>query len=344
MDFRLFIHLVVHSLRPAPGCVDTLRLMLTAGLSQQLLVVQSSSQRASHMSRGVFHVPSCSDGPVQRGVCGAQLTSGQGASCPHLRATSDPWGWAGVVVGRHVEGRWVQQEWWRAHGHALQQCRRSCGCKVSVPHSAVRGLGWLAACVCGGVWHSATVWLSASVGCRASAERTVTTAGRLSDATHWHFRSPSVTWQTLRTKRSSTPSAIRLSCCLRHLYRHTRMLPLGCSAADSICVWTAALWCCSGCLSTPGHQRIRLGCRGIWTCKDVRLRCLSVCRRWSPGCSSQCRIINLITRLSVSPADATPPLPRPATRCRGVLVSVVLLSWRSCSHRARRLLISQTAF
>lgn len=37
------------------------------------------------------------------------------------------------------------------------------------------------------------------------------------------FRSPSLIWQTLRTKRSSTTSAVRFICRLTHL--HTRLLP-----------------------------------------------------------------------------------------------------------------------
>ncbi len=97
LDF--FIHLVLHLLLSAPAGADSLILQLllvlvnvsrskaagefrlvAAGLSQQLLVVQSGSQRASHVSGGVFHVPSCSDGSVQRAVHGALPVGRQGAS------------------------------------------------------------------------------------------------------------------------------------------------------------------------------------------------------------------------------------------------------------------------
>lgn len=64
------------------------------------------------MSRGVFHVPGCSDGSVQRAVQRALLVSRHGASSPrpHLPVTSDPRGCASVVARRHVEGRRVQPE------------------------------------------------------------------------------------------------------------------------------------------------------------------------------------------------------------------------------------------
>ena len=74
--------------------------------------MQSSRQRASHVPRRVLHVASCSDGSVQRGVLGALLVRGQGASRPppRLLANSDTWWCASAVARRNVEGRWVQPE------------------------------------------------------------------------------------------------------------------------------------------------------------------------------------------------------------------------------------------
>lgn len=82
------------------------------GLSQQLVVLQPSSQRTSHVSRCVLHVLRCSDGSVQRAVQTRLLSGGQGASQPppHFLVASDPWWSASAVARRHVEGQWVQPE------------------------------------------------------------------------------------------------------------------------------------------------------------------------------------------------------------------------------------------
>lgn len=75
--------------------------------AQQLLVVQSSSQRVSHMPACELHVSSCSDSFVQRAVHRQLPVSGQGASCtpPHLLVTSDPWQCVSVVAWGNV-GSW----------------------------------------------------------------------------------------------------------------------------------------------------------------------------------------------------------------------------------------------
>lgn len=92
------------------GSVKRVHTSVAAGLSQQLLVLQSSSQGASHVSGGVLHVSSCADGSVQRAVQGALLVNRQGASrpSPHLLGTPDTWRWASAVGRRHVEGGGVQ--------------------------------------------------------------------------------------------------------------------------------------------------------------------------------------------------------------------------------------------
>lgn len=115
---------------------------------------------------------------------------------------------------------------------------------------------------------------------------------------------------------------------------------------------------------------------------DIRLGFLSVIRRWSHSdCSSHCRLFNLSsspadvtpsfhrpkwwekTKISTSQCEKADNLLAPSVllqdtwtgwlhpedpnqpdaRCRRPVESVVFLSWRSCSHRARKIFISQTA-